>query len=150
MNLSGMPQADLQSIDVDVPGNGYYPALSTAYFIEHYAIAQEYASKSDLLVEKLKRAQGEINQELASAVLTNGEPLNAQQIIFYNDAVYSKAKANLLVSKLGSTHRDSATAQSQTAIDNYEHWKGQSLNAMRLLQSLSPNLSVELLWAKAK
>ncbi len=145
MNLSGMPQADLQSIDVDVPGNGYYPALSTAYFIEHYAIAQEYASKSDLLVEKLKRAQGEIKQELASAVLTNGEPLNAQQIIFYNDAVYSKAKANLLVSKLGSTHRDSATAQSQTAIDNYEHWKGQSLNAMRLLQSLSPNLSVELL-----
>ena len=145
MNLSGMPQADLQSIDVDVPGNGYYPALSTAYFIEHYAIAQEYASKSDLLVEKLKRAQGEINQELASAVLTNGEPLNAQQMIFYNDAVYSKAKANLLVSKLGSTHRDSATAQSQSAVDNYEHWKGQSLNAMRLLQALSPNLSVELL-----
>lgn len=145
MNLSGMPQADLQSINVDVPGNGYYPALSTAHFIEHYAVAQEYASKSALLVEKLKRAQGEINQELEDVQLTNGEPLNAQQVIFYNDAVYSKAKANLLVSKLGSTHRDSATAQSQTAIDNYEHWKGQSINALRLLQSLSPNLSVELL-----
>jgi len=150
MNLSGMPQADLQSSNVDVPGNGYYPALSTAYFIEHYAVAQEYASKSDLLVEKLKRAQGEVNQELASAVLTNGEPLNAQQVIFYLDAVYSKAKANLLVSKLGSSHRDSATAQSQTAIDNHEHWQRQSINALRLLQSLSPNLSVELLWAKAK
>ena len=145
MNLSGMPQADLQSINVDVPGNGYYPALSTAYFIEHYAVAQEYASKSALLVEKLKRAQGEINQELASAVLTNGEPLNAQQVMFYNDAVYSKAKAHLLVSKLGSTHRDNATAQSQTAIDNYDHWQHESLNAMRLLQALSPNLSVALL-----
>ncbi|WP_352284045.1 phage head protein [Pseudoalteromonas sp. Q18-MNA-CIBAN-0097] len=145
MNLSGMPQADLQSINVDVPGNGYYPALSTAHFIEHYAVAQEYASKSDLLVEKLTRAQAEINQELASAVLTNGELLNAQQIIFYSDAVYSKAKANLLVSKLGSTHRDSATAQSQTAIDNYEYWKGQSINAMRQLQGLSPNITVELL-----
>lgn len=145
MNLSGMPQADLQSINVDVPGNGYYPVLSTAYFIEHYAVAQEYASKSALLVEKLKRAQGEINQELASAVLTNGEPLNAQQVMFYHDAVYSKAKAHLLVSKLGSTHRDSATAQSQTAIDNYDHWQHQSINALRLLQSLSPNLSVELL-----
>ena len=145
MNLSGMPQADLQSINVDVPGDGYYPALSTAYFIEHYAIAQEYASKSDLLVEKLKRAQAEINQELASAVLTNGEPLNAQQVIFYLDAVYSKAKANLLVSKLGSTHRENATAQSQSAIDNFEHWQSQSINAMRLLQSLSPNLTVELL-----
>jgi len=145
MNLSGMPQADLQSINVDVPGNGYYPALSTAHFIEHYAVAQEYASKSDLLVEKLTRAQAEINQELASAALTNGELLNAQQIIFYNDAVYSKAKANLLVSKLGSTHRDSATAQSQTAIDNYEYWKGQSINAMRQLQGLSPNITVELL-----
>lgn len=145
MNLSGMPQADLQSINVDVPGNGYYPTLSTAHFIEHYAVAQEYASKSDLLVEKLTRAQAEINQELASAVLTNGELLNAQQIIFYNDAVYSKAKANLLVSKLGSTHRDSATAQSQTAIDNYEYWKGQSINAMRQLQGLSPNITVELL-----
>ncbi|NMM40471.1 head completion/stabilization protein [Pseudoalteromonas arctica] len=145
MNLSGMPQADLQSINVDVPGNGYYPVLSTAYFIEHYAIAQEYASKSAMLVEKLKRAQDEINQELASAVLTNGEPLDAQQVIFYHDAVYSKAKANLLVSKLGSTHRDSATAQSQTAIDNYEHWQHQSINALRLLQSLSPNLSVALL-----
>ena len=145
MNLSGMPQADLQSINVDVPGNGYYPALSTAYFIEHYAVAQEYASKSAMLVEKLKRAQGEINQELASAVLTNGEPLNAQQVMFYNDAVYSKAKAHLLVSKLGSTHRDNATAQSQTAIDNYDHWQRESLNAMRLLQALSPNLSVALL-----
>lgn len=145
MNLSGMPQADLQSINVDVPGNGYYPTLSTAYFIEHYAVAQEYASKSELLVEKLKRAQTEVNQELVSAVLTNGTPLNAQQIIFYNDAVYSKAKAHLLVSKLGSTHRDSATAQSQTAIDNYAHWQSQSINALRLLQSLSPNLSVELL-----
>ena len=145
MNLSGMPQADLQSINVDVPGNGYYPALSTAYFIEHYAVAQEYASKSAMLVEKLKRAQGEINQELASAVLTNGEPLNAQQIMFYNDAVYSKAKAHLLVSKLGSTHRDNATAQSQTAIDNYDHWQRESINAMRLLQALSPNLSVALL-----
>lgn len=145
MNLSGMPQADLQSSNVDVPGNGYYPALSTAHFIEHYAVAQEYASKSDLLVEKLTRAQAEINQELASAALTNGELLNAQQIIFYSDAVYSKAKANLLVSKLGSTHRDSATAQSQTAIDNYEYWKGQSINAMRQLQGLSPNITVELL-----
>ncbi|EAR28997.1 hypothetical protein PTD2_08134 [Pseudoalteromonas tunicata D2] len=145
MNLSGMPQADLQSVNVEVSGNGYYPALSTAYFIEHYAIAQEYASKSALLVEKLKRAQGEINQELASAVLTNGEPLNAQQVIFYLDAVYSKAKANLLVSKLGTTHRDNATAQSQTAIDNYDHWQRQSINALRLLQSLSVNLSVELL-----
>lgn len=145
MNLSGMPQADLQSSNVDVPSNGYYPVLSTAYFIEHYAIAQEYACKSDLLVEKLTRAQTEINKELASAVLTNGEPLNAQQVIFYLDAVYSKTKANLLVSKLGSTHRDSATAQSQTAIDNYDHWQHQSINAMRLLQALSPNLSVELL-----
>lgn len=150
MNLSGMPQADLQSINVDVSGNGYYPALSTAYFIEHYAVANEYANKSDLLVEKLTRAQAEINQELENVQLTNGEPLNAQQVMFYNDAVYSKAKAHLLVSKLGSTHRDSATAQSQSAVDNYEHWKGQSLNAMRLLQALSPNLSVELLWAKAK
>lgn len=145
MNLSGMPQADLQSVNVTVEASGYYPALSTAHFIEHYAVAQEYANKSDLLVEKLKRAQAEINQELASAVLTNGEALNAQQVIFYLDAVYSKAKANLLVSKLGSTHRDSATAQSQAAIDNHEHWQKQSINAMRLLQSLSPNLSVELL-----
>ena len=145
MNLSGMPKADLQSTNVDVPGNGYYPALSTAYFIEHYAIAQEYASKSELLVEKLIYAQAEINQELASEVLSNGTALNAQQVMFYNAAVYSKAKAKLLVSKLGSTHRDNATAQSQTAIDNYDYWQSQSINAMRLLQSLSPNLTVELL-----
>ena len=145
MNLSGMPQADLQSVNVIIEASGYYPALSTAHFIEHYAVAQEYASKSDLLVEKLTRAQADINQELASAVLINGELLNAQQIIFYSDAVYSKAKANLLVSKLGSTHRESATAQSQTAIDNYEYWKGQSINAMRQLQGLSPNITVELL-----
>ncbi|TMO02923.1 head completion/stabilization protein [Pseudoalteromonas sp. S558] len=145
MNLSGMPIADLKDVDVTIEGNGYYPTLSTAYFIEHYAIAQEYASKSELLVEKLKRAQTEINQELAGAVLTNGEPLNAQQVIFYNDAVYSKAKAKLLVSKLGSSHRDSASAQSQSAIDNHDYWVNESINALRLLQTLSPNLSVELL-----
>ncbi len=145
MNLSGMPQVDLQSVNVDVPGNGYYPALSTAHFIEHYAVANEYVNKSDLLVEKLIRAQAEINQELEGVQLTHGKPLNAQQVIFYHDAVYSKAKASLLVSKLGSTHRDSATAQSQSAIDNHEHWQRESINALRLLQSLSVNLSVELL-----
>jgi hypothetical protein len=145
MNLSGMPKADLQSTNVDVPGNGYYPALSTAYFIEHYAIAQEYANKSELLVEKLLYAQAEINQELASAVLTNGAALNAQHFLFYNTAVYSKAKAKLLVSKLGSTHRENATAQSQSAIDNHDYWVNESINALRLLQTLSPNLSVELL-----
>ena len=145
MNLSGMPQADLQSVNVEVPGNGYYPALGTAHFIEHYAVASEYANKPDLLVEKLTRAQAEINQELDDVQLTNGEPLNAQQVIFYCDAVYSKAKANLLVSKLGSTHRDNATAQSQSALDNHEHWQRESINALRLLQSLSVNLSVELL-----
>ncbi len=145
MNLSGMPQADLQSVNVIIEASGYYPALSTAHFIEHYAVAQEYASKSDLLVKKLRYAQAEINQELANAKLTNGQTLSAAQAMFYEHAVYSKAKASLLVSKLGSTHRDSATAQSQTAIDNYEYWKDQSINAMRLLQSLSPNLSVELL-----
>ncbi len=121
MNLSGMPQADLQSVNVTVEASGYYPALSTAHFIEHYAVAQEYASKSELLVEKLRYAQAEINQELANAKLTNGQTLSAAQAMFYERAVYSKAKASLLVSKLGSTHRDSATAQSQTAIDNYEY-----------------------------
>ncbi|GAA63886.1 hypothetical protein P20311_1676 [Pseudoalteromonas sp. BSi20311] len=145
MNLSGMPQADLQSVNVIIEASGYYPALSTAHFIEHYAVAQEYASKSELLVEKLRYAQAEINQELANAKLTNGKTLSAAQAMFYERAVYSKAKASLLVSKLGSTHRDSATAQSQAAIDNHEHWQKQSINAMRLLQSLSPNLSVELL-----
>lgn len=145
MNLSGMPQADLQSVNVTIEASGYYPALSTAHFIEHYAVAQEYASKSELLVEKLRYAQAEINQELANAKLTNGQALSAAQAMFYERAVYSKAKASLLVSKLGSTHRDSATAQSQAAIDNHEHWQKQSINAMRLLQSLSPNLSVELL-----
>ena len=145
MNLSGMPKADLKDVDVTIEGNGYYPALSTAYFIEHYAIAQEYASKSELLVEKLLYAQAEINQELASAVLSNGKALNAQQVLFYNAAVYSKAKAKLLVSKLGSTHRENATAQSQSAIDNHDYWVKESINALRLLQTLSPNLSVALL-----
>ncbi|MBH0017558.1 head completion/stabilization protein [Pseudoalteromonas sp. NGC95] len=145
MNLSGMPQADLQSVNVTVEGNGYYPALSTAYFIEHYAVAQEYASKSDVLLEKLLYAQTEINQELAKTQLTNGQTLSAEQALFYKRAVYSKAKASLLVSKLGSTHRDSATAQSQAAIDNHEHWLRESINAMRQLQGLSPNITVELL-----
>jgi len=145
MNLSGMPQADLQSVSVIIEASGYYPALSTAHFIEHYAIAQEYASKSDVLLEKLLYAQAEINQELANTQLTNGQTLSAAQALFYKRAVYSKAKASLLVSKLGSTHRDSATAQSQAAIDNQEHWLRESINAMRQLQGLSPNLTVELL-----
>ncbi|PHI38335.1 phage head protein [Pseudoalteromonas sp. GCY] len=145
MNLSGMPKADLQIDDQVVPGDGYYPDLSTAYFIEHYAVAGEYANKSELLVEKLKLAQAEVNQELMQIVLTNAEALHQQQALFYKNAVYSKAKANLLVSKLGSTHRDNATAQSQAAIDNYEYWQSECVNALRLLQALSPNLSVELL-----
>ncbi len=140
-----MPLAEVQANDQVVPGNGYYPDLSTAYFIAHFAIPSEYANKADVICDKLKAAQAEVNQELDKVMLSNGEPLNAQQALFYNLAVYSKAKANTLISRLGSTHRDNAAAQQQANIDNYEYWLHQFVNNMRLLVGLSTTATVELL-----
>nr|WP_194710039.1 head completion/stabilization protein [Pseudoalteromonas sp. S16_S37] len=140
-----MPLADVQVNDKVVAGNGYYPDLSTAYFIEHFAIPSEYANKTDLISDKLKAAQAEVNQELDKVLLSNGEPLNAQQIMFYKLAVCSKAKANSLISRLGSTHRDNAAAQQQASVDSYEYWLHQFVNNMRLLVGLSTTATVELL-----
>lgn len=145
MNLNGMPKANLQDHDQVVPGNGYYPNLSTAYFIEHFDVDSVYASNEQVIVDKLTAAQAKVNQELESIQLTNGEHLNAQQTIFYKLAVYSLAKANTLVSRLGSSHRDNAAAQQQQAVDNHDYWQSESKNHIRLLQALSPNLTVALI-----
>lgn len=140
-----MPKANLQDHDQVVKGNGYYPNLSTAYFIEHFDVDSVYASNEQVIVDKLTAAQATVNHELESIQLTNGEHLNAQQTIFYKLAVYSLAKANTLVSRLGSSHRDNAAAQQQQAVDNHDYWQRESKNHIRLLQALSPNLTVALI-----
>ena len=145
MNLSNMPKADQQAHDQVIAGNGYYPDLSTAYFIENFAVPSEYSNKTEVISDKLKAAQAEVNQELDKVMLSNGEPLNAQQTLFYQLAVYSKAKASTLISRLGNTHRDNAAAQQQASVDNFDYWQHQSINNVRLLIGLSTTATVELI-----
>ncbi|MDK2595213.1 phage head protein [Pseudoalteromonas obscura] len=145
MNLSNMPVADQHQHNVVVPGNGYYPDLETAFFIKRYAIPSEFANDEKTLVSILKESQAEVNNELKEAVLTNGTPLNEQQILFYRTAVYALAKSKSLISKLSTTHRDRANAQNELASDNFEFWHDEYRNQINLLRALSPSLSVELI-----
>ncbi|KZN61551.1 head completion/stabilization protein [Pseudoalteromonas luteoviolacea] len=145
MNISGMPLADQTVNDVVLPGEGYYPSLSTAEFTRDYNVATEYANKPDMLKSKLTFARAEVEQQLQHNRLTVNQSLEAQQVMFYRHAVYSKAKAALLISKLDSTHRDKASQQQLAANENKEHWDWESLNAVRLLVALTPNLRVSLL-----
>jgi hypothetical protein len=140
MNLTGMPKVELD--DVVVAGNGYYPDLSTAYFVKHYAVAADYVEQVEPV---LKTAQAEVGQQLETLMFTNGTLLNEQQAVFYKNAVYALAKAKILISRLGSTHRDQSAAQQQAAVDNQRYWLEDSQNNVRLLALLSPTASVELL-----
>ncbi|MBQ4836785.1 head completion/stabilization protein [Pseudoalteromonas luteoviolacea] len=145
MNISNMPMADQQLHNIVVPGDGYYPDLETAFFIKRYAIPSEIANDEKTLVSILTESRTEVNNELKEAVLTNGTPLDEQQILFYRTAVYALAKSKSLKSKLSTSHRDRANAQNELASDNFEFWNSEYRNQISLLRALSPSLSVELI-----
>ncbi|MCF6442346.1 phage head protein [Pseudoalteromonas luteoviolacea] len=145
MNISNMPMADQKMHNIVVPGDGYYPDLETAFFIKRYAIPSEIANDETTLVSILKESRAQVDFEIKTAPLSNGTPLDAQQVIFYKAAVYNLAKSKSLVSKLSTTHRERANAQVEQASDNLEFWHSEYRNNINLLQALSPNISAELI-----
>lgn len=155
MNLTGMPQA--APVNDMVANNGFYPDLGTAEFVNDYAIATEYGNSSNMLTTSITLAIIDINRELAKFKSTNwalfsqlqdvpGDDVAgvSQLITLYKRAVFCRAKAGMLISRLGETHRDQRAAQQVQASDNQEYWLAQSDDVIRQMIGASVS-GVELL-----
>ena len=111
-----------------------------------------------MIVEQLRLAIVFVNSELATYQVTNWagfvtlDAVPSEVIdgfthltLLYKEAVYSLAKAKLLLSRLSETNRDKQAAQQQSATDNEEHWRKQSYAAIRQMMKKSTTLTVALL-----
>ncbi|MDO6426231.1 head completion/stabilization protein [Thalassotalea sp. 1_MG-2023] len=156
MNLNGMPHAEMPNNKVQ--SDSFYPQLSIQELSENYAIATEYGNNVDMVTTKLTEAAFFVNNELSEYNVINWSTFNKLEEIsnekidgidrlttLYKKAVYSLAKSNLLISKLGETHRDQQATQSEVAIDSKKYWKNQAFSAIRQIMSVSENISVELI-----
>lgn len=156
MILTGMPPAEPQ--DILVQNNGFYPDLNAAELIENYAVATEYGNSQEMLQNTLRLAMIEVNQALAQYRLNHwsnylqlievpSEIVDelSQLILLYKRAVFSAAKAQMLISKLGESHRDQQAAQQQQASDNQAYWANQSNDAIRQMTGASTTLSAALI-----
>lgn len=155
MNLTGMPHAE--PVTSLVSNNGFYPDLVSAEFVTNYGVATDYGNCDDMLTTHIALAIGDINrqlkdfrtanwlaagelQEVASDVIAGRSEL----VSLYKHAVFSLAKARLLISRLGETHRDQRAAQQEQASDNQEYWLTQSNDAVRQIIGVA-SCGVELL-----
>ena len=155
MNLTGMPQAD--PVNTLVTNNGFYPDLGTAEFINDYGVVIDYGNSDGMLTPHIALAIIDINRQLERFKNQRWTEFNqlhdvasdviagvSQLITLYKNAVFSLAKAKLLISRLGETHRDQRAAQQMQASDNQDYWLSQSNDAVRQMIG-SPSSGVELL-----
>jgi len=155
MNLTGMPQAD--PVNTIVTNNGFYPDLGTAEFINDYAVATDYSNSDGMLTTHIALAIVDINRQLKEFKALNWLAESQLQdvtsdvvagvselITLYKHAVFSLAKAMMLISRLGETHRDQRAAQQVQASDNQDYWQSQSNDAVRQMIGAA-NSGVELL-----
>ncbi|KXO12439.1 phage head completion protein (GPL) [Moritella sp. JT01] len=155
MNLAGMPHAEVSN--ENVVNNGFYPELGTAEFITDYAIATEYANNIEQVKRTLVLVMLDVNQALARYRSRHWQQVEQLQdvsvdeidgvnalILMYQRAVYCRAKAKLLISRLGETHRDQRAAQQVMASDNQEYWLQESDMALRQMMKVTRS-GVELI-----
>ena len=155
MNLTGMPQAD--PVNTLVTNNGFYPELGTAEFINDYAVATDYGNSDGMLKTHIVLAIVDINCQLKHFKTLNWLAVDqlkdvsseviagvSQLVTLYKHAVFSLAKAKMLISRLGETHRDQRAAQQVQASDNEDYWLSQSNDAVRQMIGVT-NSGVELL-----
>lgn len=156
MNLSGMPHAEMPENTVE--NSSFYPSLNINELSENYGVVSNYGSNIEMVLHAVSSAMLFVNDELStySALNWNNseslEQVESEQIdgvsrliILYKQAVFSLAKAKLLISRLGETHRDKQAAQQQQANDNEHYWRKESYNAIRQIMGQSENISVALL-----
>lgn len=155
MNLNGMPQAN--PLNTIVKNNDFYPDLGTAEFINDYGVATDYANSDGMLTTHITLAIIDINRQLENFKTLNWASTNQLQdvvsdviagatrfVTLYKHAVFSLAKAKLLISRLGETHRDQRAAQYMQASDNQDYWLSQSSDSVRQIIGVA-NSGVELL-----
>jgi len=156
MNITGMPFAEMP--ENKVQSSSFYPELCIKELTDNYAIATQYATNVDMIIEKLTEAALFVNDELLEFQMLNwGDYQKLEDIpditldtisrlvILYKKAVYSLAKSKMLISKLGESHRDNQAAQQLLASENKEHWQKQSFAAIRKIVGVSSNISVGLI-----
>ncbi|WP_018692514.1 head completion/stabilization protein [Algicola sagamiensis] len=143
MDFTAMPKASPDSHIVT--NDGFYPDLDTAELIQQYAVETEFSMKDEMLVYHLTLATHDVNQLLRAYRLQQGDKTDWLNPLLYKHAVYSLAKAQLLFSRFGTTHRDQRAAQQLQASDNEPYWRENSMLAIRKLQGISPTFTVSLL-----
>jgi len=156
MNISGMPFAEMP--ENKIQAQSFYPELCLKELTDQYSIATQYATNIDMVIEKLSEATLFVNDELLEFRILNWQAYPkledipdikldgiSRLVIYYKKAVYSLAKSNLLISKLGETHRDKQAAQQLAATENKEYWQKQSFATIRKILGVSANISVALI-----
>lgn len=156
MNLQGMPHAEAP--ENVVINDDFYPELNVNELVEHYGVTSGYGANVEMIMTQLRLAMVFVNSELATYQVINWADYNTLETvpskevdgsthleILYKNAVYSLAKAKLVLSRLSETNRDKQAAQQQSATDNEEHWRKQSYAAIRQMMKQSTTLTVALL-----
>jgi hypothetical protein len=156
MNITSMPFAEMP--ENKIQSTSFYPELCIKELTDSYAIATQYATNVDMIIEKLSEATLFVNEELAEYQILNWHAYPklenvpdveldtiSRLVILYKKAVYSLAKSKLLISKLGESHRDQQAAQHVSATENKDYWKKESFSAIRKILGISPNISVALI-----
>ena len=156
MNLQGMPHAEAP--ENVVINDDFYPELNVNELVGHYGVTSGYGANVEMIMTQLRLAMVFVNSELATYQVINWadystlETVPSKEVdgsthleILYKNAVYSLAKAKLVLSRLSETNRDKQAAQQQSATDNEEHWRKQSYAAIRQMMKQSTTLTVALL-----
>jgi hypothetical protein len=156
MNLSGMPHVEMP--DNLVNNTSFYPSLALNEFSEQYGVNSDYGTNVEMVMFAISSAMLFVNDELSTYNALNWhnqlklEDVESTEIdgvkrliALYKQAVFSLAKAKLLISRLSEMHRDKQAAQNQQANDNEHFWRKQSFAAIRQMMEQSENLTVALI-----
>ena len=127
-----------------IANDGFYPALAAQDFINIYHAPSNFLG--ELIIEQIALAMIHINGLIAPFAQCNWDEyetldkvpalkVNNKSVLIshYQKAVFSRAKAKLLLSKQSIDQRDVAKAQQQDLSDNEAYWLNESLAAVNAM-----------------
>jgi len=151
MAFTGRPQTFLDST---LSNDGFFPILSLGDFQKIYRVPADRAQEA--VEHQLKVARNLVNDTLVAekaaweldgyatlAAVDLGE--NSDLVSYYLDAVYLKAKAELLHDFQTFTRRDQADDIAKDGDGTYQALLANSNRAVRRLKGITTNITAELL-----
>ncbi|MGZ4994162.1 MAG: head completion/stabilization protein [Methylobacter sp.] len=142
MSLTGKPALTTAAA---ITNDGFWPNLTLADLMNNYRIPSEYAD--GVIQTGLTMALLNVNQRLASVkaklildgyatlaayITAHPEALNGKQVLeeFYKHAVYTRAKAGLLMQFASINRRPQAENQAKEGDDMETYWLDESQAAI--------------------